>query len=189
MFDLIAKKDISVTGFSIHVASNAMEMFEIYTRGGSHVQFSRRPTAWSFEGSTIVFGKGENVATPVPGNAFAPINIGASMTKGIYVTITNPNMKYSIGTGTGSISIENSDLALLEGIGKAYAFRNTYEDRIWNGILYYSIPSIFETAHPDDDEFEDGVNITSPSFSPSRTDEQINESTFVSSMHKHHQQS
>ena len=45
------------------------------------------------------------------------------------------------GTSVGDVAASNTDLTIFEGAGKAYAFGNTFEPRVWNGTINYTATS------------------------------------------------
>ena len=138
MFDVVALKDVMIHSMNIHIVEGTQNL-ELYVRDGTYEGSEQNPTHWNLIASTSIEGMGVGIPTEVPTNTFSPVEIYAGMTKAWYVTIQNPEMRYSSGSGTaGNIFAHNGDLQILEGVGNVYPFGATFFNRVWNGSLKYT---------------------------------------------------
>jgi len=114
MFDVFALRTISVREFDIHTLFGEFEV-QVYTKSGSLNGFEVDAPAWSLISTATVVGEGEYFRTPLPPNAFAPVNLmaGATQAFGIITTV----ILYTNGVLQGSIYVSDSNLQLLEGVG------------------------------------------------------------------------
>jgi len=138
MFDVVALKDVTIHSMNIHIVEGTQNL-ELYIRDGTYEGSEQNPMHWNLIASTSIEGMGVGIPTEVPTNTFSPVEIYAGMTKAWYVTIQNPEMRYSGGSGTaGNIFAHNGDLQILEGVGNVYPFGATFFNRVWNGSLKYT---------------------------------------------------
>ena len=140
MFDVHSHSStITIANFHIHTSSTSTEIVEIYTRKSSHVNFERRPSAWTLIGEFSFKGQGYGTPTILPSNQMTPVTIEAQQTQSFYITLQNSNhMVYTIGNGDPIVA-SNNHLDVMEGVGKGYLFRGTVANRRWNGAIEYTV--------------------------------------------------
>ena len=141
MFDVVAKKDIHIVGIgSIHTTSRGGVDVEVWTKKGTYDGFQRDADAWTLVASTSVPGKGRNKPTPLPHGIMDEIDLDQGETQAFYVTLLNTVMRYSNGDkDSQAVDVSNSDLEILEGVGKGYPFKSTYNARVFNGSILYEV--------------------------------------------------
>jgi len=140
MFDIVAKRDIQIYDFDLHLVSALdTEHIKVFIRKGTHEGYTDTAAAWSLIGSTNV--QPQHRRTSIPVGTFDPFVIEKSTRMAIYVTATNPAMRYSGGNAVGDVFASNDDLYLLEGTGKAYPFQEDgdYAPRVFNGSVRYTV--------------------------------------------------
>jgi hypothetical protein len=149
MFDVVAKNGLIITGFECNIAndSDGVAVIQIFYKTGSYVGSETDPSAWTLLGTDTVTGV---APTGTPTLLNVPINIPvvAWQTVAFYITIsantTIDNLEYTNGPAKGNIAAENSDILILQGIGKQYPFGATFPatgngSRIFNGIVHYCL--------------------------------------------------
>ena len=115
------------------------EEFTIYGKAGSYVGSEMDESAWTLLGQGVVKGKGVGAPTTLPFGAFEPVMINKGHTYSFYVTLSRPNLRYTVGNGSGLVISSNNDLQIFEGLGTALpSFEAHVSNRAWNGALYYS---------------------------------------------------
>jgi len=144
--------DMRITNFQIRIASTsntaAVEHVEIYHRKGSHRNYERRPGAWTKLNVNDIavpvqgHGVAEQHYTPLPPNSFDPVIIAPGEVHSFYIALTtSSNLVYSVGSSSAidgeSIVAQNSDLAVMQGVGKRQLFAGTVEHCLWNGVVEY----------------------------------------------------
>ena len=68
------------------------------------------------------------------------IDLDQGETQAFYVTLLNTVMRYSNGDkDSQAVDVSNSDLEILEGVGKGYPFKSTYNARVFNGSILYEV--------------------------------------------------
>jgi hypothetical protein len=140
MFDILAFEDIIVTGFDIHCTSKSQVTVEIYTKAESYVGFENQCSKWTLISTVTTVGRGQGTPTPLPANSFDPISIEQFRVQAFYITIRTSDgkgLRYTRGTGRGSLVAADNSLAVLEGVGSSYACGRSFVDRIWNGVVHY----------------------------------------------------
>jgi hypothetical protein len=143
MFDVTAKKTLTITSFDINVRSSSTFSAEVYYRKGGYAGFERNPSAWTKLGTASITGMGTNNPTPLP---IGGLKIYKSETFGLYVTLVSST---SIGYTNGLRTFQNDELSLTSGVGKSYPFGSTFYPRTWNGRVHYD-------AGPDYLEIDEG---------------------------------
>ena len=135
MIEIRAWKDIAVRSFDIHTYSTGSVHVYIYVKMGTYVGFERDPTAWSLIADTWVQGKGSPNPTPIPAKDIVPVTIYDGETYSFYITLTEPSLRYT----RGPVMTEDTSLEFVRSTGNKYPFKAFYNDRIWNGVLKYSL--------------------------------------------------
>jgi len=144
-FDVVAKKTIGVTGFSIMAQAAGTRSMAIYYRPGTHVGFENNAAGWMLLGSTNNFSPASMDQCPIP-VTLVPISfcvgIPAGQRAAFYVVMTS-------GAGTiegldqalGQVVVSNTDLELLSGRQQSGtgAFTGVLHDnRGFQGVIHTS---------------------------------------------------
>jgi M6 family metalloprotease-like protein len=140
MFDVLAFRDVFVTSFDLHISLTDEVTVEIYTKMDSYSGREEDCGAWTPVASIKVHGNGRGRPTSLPPNSFAPILLSRYLIRSFYITIKTVNpfgMRYSRGSGSGSLVSSDDSLAIFEGVGKGYPCARTLQDRVWNGVIHY----------------------------------------------------
>ncbi|MEJ6736922.1 MAG: T9SS type A sorting domain-containing protein, partial [Flavobacteriales bacterium] len=135
MFDIVSLTGVTIQSFDGHLNSGTHATVDVYYKTGSHVGFETNPAAWTLIGTaTNVVSAGPGVGTPIP----LPININipAGQTYSFYIDCSS-GVDYTNGTAVGNILAANTELQILEGVGKSNNFGSTNTPRTFNGEVYY----------------------------------------------------
>ncbi len=114
MFDVVAKNDISVTGFQLNVDSFSILNYEIYTKTDTWVGFQNNSAAWTLIGSGTVQGNGQGNASDLI-SLTSPVSIATGSSTAFYTTLTTTDITYSNGTAVGNVFVEDENVQILEG--------------------------------------------------------------------------
>lgn len=142
MFDVRAKRNLTIHGFASYFDLGTVNKLEIYYRPGSHVGFEKNSEGWTLIGSiNNVIGSNPDLIPPLIQSRI-PIDlqvvIPAGQTGAFYITAdAEPNLNYYVGTAVGSIAASNSYLDLLEGTGKRAIFGDSFTPRVFSGTIYF----------------------------------------------------
>ncbi len=141
MFDILAINDLTVDSFDISFDSGVTDDVEIYFKTGTWVGFDADPAAWTLLTTvTGVTSLGDDVPTPL--NQTLGINVLAGETVAFYVTLTTTTaINYTNGTVTGALFASDANMEFYEGGGNVYPFAGTFDPRVFNGNIVYSIGS------------------------------------------------
>ena len=141
MFDIKPKTDISLTQIAINtrITAGSPATANVWYRNDTWVGHSGSSLGWKLLDAVSGTSAGENAPTllNLDGNAEDIIFQGGE-TYGIYVEATNGingDFRYTNGVETyedSFVRIESGCGVTLGGFGSS-----TFNDRIWNGILYY----------------------------------------------------
>ena len=106
---------------------------------------------------------GKSKPTRIPEGSFSRTYIATNTSASFYITFVERVMIESavLGLSTGSVLFQNTDLQFKIGVGKAYSFANTDQNRVFNGAIYYSEGTLSPTSAPS------SVPTVSPSSKPS----------------------
>lgn len=157
IFDVFAKTGLVVTGFDCNVAndSDGVAVIQIFYRMGSYLGFDMDSSGWSLLGTDTVTGVAPT-GTPTPLNVPVNVPVAAGQTAAFYITISantaSDNLEYTNGPSAGSAATENSDIRILQGIGKQYPFGATFPatgsgSRIFNGTVHYCLSPLLGTEN------------------------------------------
>lgn len=117
MFDLVAKKTITVEGldFSSDALAGTTDSFAVYYKSGTHVGFDSSATAWTLLGTVTLTAASGYTHIPLP----LKVTIPAGQRAAFYMTYTNrgESIKYHNGTAVGNVTAEDANLQLIGGIG------------------------------------------------------------------------
>lgn len=138
MFDVVAKKPLSIS--AIQFASNSVSAgsLEIYVKSGTHVGSEGTPANWSLlTTATYEAGPADSAkpALVLPG----AITIPPGQRIAFYLReTTGANLAYTVGNGVGSIEAEDGNMRIPEGTGVSGTFGATAANRIPNVTIHYS---------------------------------------------------
>jgi hypothetical protein len=149
MFDIKAKKDISIMGFDLHLNATGINYnAKVFTKTGSCSGSETNSLAWGAPILDVPVSNSEvrglNSLTPLP-LLGSPIAMSAGSTRAFYVTLTTTGMRYTNGNSATASSpyVEDANLQIFQGTGNTYPFNKTNFPRIWNGaIKYASAPTL-----------------------------------------------
>ena len=137
MFNVVATNTVTIDSFIISPQSTGNLTVEVYYRQGTYIGYETNSSAWTMLGSKTVTvtsgGSGSKLTVPIGG-----LTIPAGQTYGLYVTFTSGNMNYSNGNGSNQ-TFSDANMTLNLGVGKSYPFGGTFNPRVWNGQIYYSL--------------------------------------------------
>jgi len=140
MFDIVAKKDLTIKGLDISYTGTIAADYEIYGKTGTHVGFEGDASSWTLLGSATLTQAGD--AIPLPINL--SITLAQNDAYAIYVSqqagTTNLH-RYTNGNNVGDPLVEDANLRLLEGIALEYPFGTVYSPRNFNGRIRYEAKS------------------------------------------------
>jgi gliding motility-associated-like protein len=136
MFDVVAITPVEITQLGMDFDNGVYNM-EIYVIPGTHVGNEQNAAAWTLLGTT-------NGWTGTTGsNNLIPITFSQVLcpgeSVGFYVTASNStNGNYSNGTGVGNVIVNDGNISILQGTGKAYPFANSFTPRVPNVTVLYN---------------------------------------------------
>jgi hypothetical protein len=152
MFDVFAKKDITVTNFAMHSYAATTVTVEVWKRKklGTCEGSQSDPDEWEFLGQASFVGSQANQASILPAGTFPPVYVKKNSIQAFYVTFTaNTNYnRYSSGSQLGKAQSSNDDLEVREGYAKGYRFGDDYYPRVWNGVVFYEPGTIAQAPRP-----------------------------------------
>ena len=134
MIDVVPKEQITVQAFDIHTSSFEEVTVLIYTKEGTYEGYIHDMSAWTLICHTTLAGAGSSTPTHVPASAVQAVTIEAGATQAFYVTLTESVIRYT----NGIIVAEDNNLSITSSAGNRYPFGESFPNRIWNGVLYYT---------------------------------------------------
>ena len=87
MFDVVAKKDITITGLEIHTSSEVNEYLEVWTKDGTWQGFHMEAAYWYMVSCQPIVGAGYGAFTEIPSENLDWIYVKGSNVKAIYTTL------------------------------------------------------------------------------------------------------
>jgi hypothetical protein len=113
MFEVVAKRDLKITGFSVTAYAATTVVVEVYMLNelGSFVSNEYDPSAWTLIGGATLATR-ENQATPLPPESISSVFVKQATSQAFYVTFqaeTNYN-RYSRAIQFGDVYAENDDI-------------------------------------------------------------------------------
>ncbi|CAB9504868.1 Peptidyl-Asp metalloendopeptidase [Seminavis robusta] len=149
MFEVVAKKDLKITGFSVMAYAATTAVVEVYKLSelGSFVGNERNPQAWQLIGGATLDTK-ENKASALPFQTIEAVEVSKGETQSFYVTFhanTNYN-RYSRASQFGDVFAQNDDIQFKVGYTANYPF--TYHPRaprVFNGEIFYEVAFLPQT--------------------------------------------
>jgi hypothetical protein len=137
MIEIQAIQSLVVRSFDLHTVSMSDVNVLVYGKKGTYVGFESKPNNWIVLVNTTILGKGSLIPTPIPERSFPPISLMSGEIYSFYITLTEPRMRYS-KYSSNSILPSDSNLRFLRSSGNMFPFGESYANRLWNGIVYYS---------------------------------------------------
>ena len=139
IFDISAKKSITINGFYQNFQQTGMHNFEAYYRLGTAVGTTSSTPGWILLGTANNF----NVATAgiyslVPFNSSIRLSINAGSRIGLWLRNSDDGLSniYTNGTSVGAAYASDGNLIIYEGYG-ANNGGGVFSPRIWNGGIIY----------------------------------------------------
>ncbi len=138
MFDLEAVNDLTIDSFDVNMATGQTGDIEVYFKTGTWVGSESTPADWTLVGTaTNITSAG--VGLPTPLNLDLGITVAAGNRVAFYITRTSGSLTYTNGTTVGALFASDSNLQMFEGAGKGYPFGSTFQPRVFNGNIVYSV--------------------------------------------------
>lgn len=148
MFDVRAKQDLIVHGFSSYLTFPRAENMAIYYRQGTHIGHEDTPADWKLLGSVQNIPGYVDLPTDTPlTQSRIPLDIDIVIKVGetfaFYLTDTkgekSVNFFYEGDTAIGELAYANDSIEIFKGTGKGYPFGfNISFARIFSGTIHYS---------------------------------------------------
>jgi len=150
MFDLTVKSSlpILINSFAVNVTLPGTEQkISVYYKTGTYVGSESNPAAWTHLGTATGTSAGQDLPTLIN---IGGLTLNPGQTYGMYVFLTdytvNPppagvaSMRYTNIPPALTI-YENDDLKLTGGVGKGSPpfTGSTFNNRMWNGTIYYDV--------------------------------------------------
>ena len=153
---------LTVIGFEASTSLTDTVCFEVYSKNGTYEGFELAAqtnangtwfsNTWDSLGASTVAGQGAGLPTNIPIGALDPVFVEAGGTRAFYITMTEPEMRYTepvYGEKTGDLFSGSPDghIELLVGLAVAYPFREAWRDRIFNGAIVYALGDIGDNRY------------------------------------------
>ena len=189
MFDVTAKPDRTLVLKTLDIHTDSLDEVDVqvFMVLGSYAPYSFDAAAWTLICETKVRGEGYFARTRLPEEDFAKVAIPGGETRGFYVSLRSPSLRYSEVTAVsgrrrlqgkedlqvGSVWSETRDVAVHVGAGLALdEWSGLYEPRVYNGALVYAC--VGEQCEAEDDgvvisTFANYTDQSSRSVSPTPT--------------------
>ena len=189
MFDVTAKLDRTLVLKTLDIHTDSLDDVDVqvFMVVGSYAPHSFDAAAWTLICETRVRGEGYFARTRLPEEDFAKVAIPGGETRGFYVSLRSPSLRYSEVTAVsgrrrlqgeeelqvGSVWSETRDVAIHVGAGLALnEWSGLYEPRVYNGALIYAC--VGEQCEAEDDgvvisTFANYTDKSSRSMSPTPT--------------------
>jgi len=139
MFSVVAKKDITIRGFDVHMMPLQNTPLLVWVKEGSYLGFEHDMQSWTLLMNANITGNGIGRPTKIIPSAFEPFIVHAAESISLYITLVSNGMRYTIGSLEEELIANNQDLAILAGSGLEYPFGKAYSPRIWNGAILYDV--------------------------------------------------
>ncbi|VEU42651.1 unnamed protein product [Pseudo-nitzschia multistriata] len=138
MFDILPVKDINIRKIYLNLAVDETVNVELWTRTGTHISFENKPWLWQRSVVVSVDGNGRGKKSCMD---IENLPLNANTRYGFYLVLTKGRFRYTNGIAAGSVSVSNEDLTVYEGVGLTRPFGKVYQNRIWNGGIFYDVLS------------------------------------------------
>lgn len=143
MFDVTAKNDVRVHGFSVNVDGvGFLETLavDVYMKNGTYVGFEDDTWAWTYVGTDYRSG-GSLFGFSIFQIEMGSVDLVAGQDYAFYLHCATYNLGHTMRYTNGSDSFENTDLIVDTGVGKGDSIftGSTFVDRTWNGTIWYTV--------------------------------------------------
>jgi M6 family metalloprotease-like protein len=136
MFDIKPLTNITIHEVELHTKEPGFTLVEVWIRTGTHVGFENNPVEWQRLLATEIDAAGLEKRSPLD---LGSLPLLAGETYGIFITVVGGGLRYTNGDRVGQVAAHNDDLIVYEGVGKASPFGYSFQKRIWNGNIHYSL--------------------------------------------------
>jgi hypothetical protein len=113
MFEVVAKRDVTVKSFSFYTDAARTGVIEVYTRVGTYKNNELVSTGWQLVYNRNVQQNGQSVLT-VLGDLDTVVTIPTGSIQSFYMVTANYIM-YDAGSIEGTVFVEDSSLVLYQG--------------------------------------------------------------------------
>jgi len=163
LFDVVALDGVTLRGIDLNVDWHTDDEADVvvYARRGGWFGMQNEEKEWTHLLANTTLSRPDDfedggtmtvklTSAMVPREDFAPLAMAAGETWGLYVCMSNADLRYTVGTNVGSTVSANPQLRILEGAGAANypPFRSGtpeggnvdytyYAPRVFNGRLHY----------------------------------------------------
>lgn len=140
MFDVQSKNEIVINALEFYCALKENVTYEVFTKSGSYLGYEESPGNWTMISNGTVLALGPNVTTPTL-DFSDPLLLMSGSLQSFYITLLQPDIRYSEAEEEGSLIVEDDYLKMFTGVGVAgYPFGDFfYRPRIFNGAILYTI--------------------------------------------------
>lgn len=138
-FDLTPTTDISLSALDVNLMApvGSAVTVELWTREGTWVGHDQSSAGWTLQDTKIVQSAGINTPTFVSFLYVDNVIFEADKTYGVMVLADSNVMRYTNGAQTYTDSYVRIDSGA--GIAPGGFGAGTFADRIWNGVVYYTM--------------------------------------------------
>ncbi len=136
MVDFVILNTLNVYAFDmLPSTSSAAASFEIYYKVGSYQGSETTQADWTL----LDTYSNQNVTQDVLHRLelTTPLTLSAGQTYSFYLTRTDASVRYTTTSNEYAVYASNSDMEILEGVGKSHPFGATFRPRMWNGQVVY----------------------------------------------------
>lgn len=137
MFSIVAKRDIIIYGFHIHMLPLLKSPLHILMKNESYQGFEHDAESWHQLMNINITGNGISNPTKILLLKNNEIHVPRNQKLSFYITLESDAMRYTVGNAEGQVFSANDDLSILEGIGIKFPFGKVYSPRVWNGGILY----------------------------------------------------
>lgn len=141
MFTVVAKNEsLSITSLELLIGTTSNVDVRVYSKPGDYKGFEDTPSAWQQVANTKVQASGSTFGTIIPSQNFETVTIYPGRLHAFYVTISTPDLLYSLSTNVVGTEVATNDyLSINAGAGlidKTFSPK-LLEPRIFNGALVF----------------------------------------------------
>jgi hypothetical protein len=136
MVDFVILNTLNVYAFDmLPSTTSSTASFEIYYKVGSYQGSEDTQADWTL----LDTYSNQNVTQDVLHRLelTTPLTLSAGQTYSFYLTRTDGSVRYTTTSNEYAVYASNSDMEILEGIGKSHPFGATFRPRMWNGQVVY----------------------------------------------------
>lgn len=136
MFDVLPSRGIEIRKLYLNLAKEESVNVELWTRTGTHVSYENKPWLWQRSSVALVEGNGRGKKSCMD---VGSLTLNANTRYAFYLVVTKGKFRYTNGKGVGNVTASNNDLTIYEGAGLSRPFGTVYNNRIWNGDVFYDV--------------------------------------------------